>query len=283
MTTYAEWLAAGAADPRELVRIDDHGTHAVVRLDDPERLNPLSPGLMVQLRARLSELSARPELRAIVLTGEGTAFSAGGDLDMIEEGTRAIRDSAQPADTSDAWRWIRREFGGVARMIASTEKAFIAAVNGPAAGVGLAFALACDVILASERARVVPAFGRLGLVPEVGTSWLLTRRLGYQGAFAFFARGRHLTAQEALAIGLIQEVHADDELEAAALGWCERIAGLPEHVIAMAKPLLRNAADMSWEHALAMEEYAEAGCFSTATLGAAAAAVRASGAKGAAA
>lgn len=90
-------------------------------------------------------------------------------------------------------------------------KTFIAAVNGSAAGVGLAFALACDIIIASERAVLVPAFGRLGLVPEVGTSWLLTRRLGYQGALALYVRGGHIEAEEALRLGLVQEVRPPEE------------------------------------------------------------------------
>ena len=96
------------------------------------------------------------------------------------------------------------------RRIARTDKAFVAAINGPAAGVGLAFALTCDVAIASERAVLVPAFGRLGLLPEVGTSWALTRRLGYQGAFAFFASGRHIDAREAERLGLVHEVVPHD-------------------------------------------------------------------------
>jgi hypothetical protein len=102
-----------------------------------------------------------------------------------------------PEGATDVWRWIRYEFGGVVRLIARSDTAFVAALDGPAAGVGLAWALACDVIVASEEAVLVPAFGRLGLHPEVGRSWTLTRRLGYEGAFVFFAGGRHLTAGEA--------------------------------------------------------------------------------------
>lgn len=91
------------------------------------------------------------------------------------------------------------------RTITAADKAFIAAVNGPAAGVGLAFALGCDIIVASARAVLVPAFGRLGLVPEVGTSWLLTRGLGYQQAVALYVSGRHIEAEQSLAL----EEHAE--------------------------------------------------------------------------
>jgi 2-(1,2-epoxy-1,2-dihydrophenyl)acetyl-CoA isomerase len=172
---------------------------------------------------------------------------------------------AEAADegTPALWRWIRGEFGGIARLITRTDKTFVAAVNGAAAGVGLAFALASDVILVSDRARIVPAFGRIGLLPEVGNSWLLTRRLGYQGAYALFASGRHLSGAEALELGLANELVDHDELLDAARAWCARIDELPDHVARMMKPLLRASADLSWEQAITMEEFAEPMCFTT--------------------
>jgi 2-(1,2-epoxy-1,2-dihydrophenyl)acetyl-CoA isomerase len=272
--SYPQLLEEGRAEERELVKVERNEARALVTLAEPDRLNPLSTGLMIQLRVRLDELAHDPSLRAIVITGEDPAFSAGGDLEMIERGSSAIREASETAETPDAWRWIRREFGGVVRTIAGTDKAFVAAVNGPAAGVGLAFALACDIIIASEKAVLVPAFGRLGLVPEVGSSWFLTRRLGYQGAFALYVRGRQIEAEEALRLDLVQEVHPHDELLAGAERWCERVAELPPHALEMTKPLLRSAADASWEQSLALEEYAEGNCFSTATLSEAAAAIR---------
>ncbi len=275
MSTYPELLEDGKAEQRSLVKLERKENRAVLTLSDPGRLNSLTTGLVLQLRARLAELANDPGLRSIVITGEDPAFSAGGDLEMIETGSNAIRESTQPADTTDAWRWIRRQFGGVVRTIAGTDKAFIAAVNGPAAGVGLAIALACDIIVASERAVLIPAFGRLGLVPEVGTSWLLTRRLGYHGAIALYVRGRPIDAEEALRLGLVQEVHPHDELLTAAERWCARVDKLPAHAFEMTKPLLRAAVDVPWEHSLALEEYAEGNCFSTATLSRAAAAIRA--------
>jgi 2-(1,2-epoxy-1,2-dihydrophenyl)acetyl-CoA isomerase len=267
MTLYRDLLRSGAADDRELVTVERSGGRAIVTLNEPERLNPLSVGLNLQLQERLSELAADPALRAIVLTGADPAFSAGGDLKMMAAGNRTIRDSSGPSDTSDAWRWIRRQFGGVARLIANTDKLFVAALNGPAAGVGLAWAFACDIIIASERAVLVSAFGRLGLVPEVGTSWLLTRRLGYHRAIAFYLRGGQITATDALELGLVQEVHPHEELLAAAAKWCERAERLPSHAFEMTKPLLRSASDASWEESLRLEEFAEANCFSTAALG----------------
>lgn len=269
MTTYPELVAAGRCAAEGLVAVRQDGTVVTITLDDPGRLNCLSPALVVQLRRALAEADADPAVRAVVVTGAGRAFSAGGDLEMIATGTAAIRDAGQAADTSDAWRWIRREFGGVVRSITQSEKLFVAAVNGPAAGVGLAFALACDILIGSEDAVLVPAFGRLGLVPEVGTSWLLTRRLGYHGALAFWLEGQPVGAREAQRLGLLQGVVEPSALLAEAHGWCERANALPRHVLALTKPLLRAAADAPFEHALVIEEYAEANCFSTAALGAA--------------
>jgi 2-(1,2-epoxy-1,2-dihydrophenyl)acetyl-CoA isomerase len=274
MSTYPELVEVGEAEERSLVTVERTAARAVITLSDPPRLNSLTPGMVLQLRSRLAELAGDSELRAIVITGEDPAFSAGGDLEMIETGSTRIRTLDEPADTTDAWRWIRRQFGGVVRTIASTDTAFIAAINGAAAGVGLAFALACDILVASDRAVLVPAFGRLGLVPEVGTSWLMTRRLGYQAALGLYVRGSHLDADEALRLGVVQEVCPHDELLANATAWCERVERLPAHAFAMTKPLLRAAVDASWEQSLALEEYAEGNCFSTATLAAAAASIK---------
>jgi 2-(1,2-epoxy-1,2-dihydrophenyl)acetyl-CoA isomerase len=260
--TYSDIVdAARRQGDRDLVAVQRQGAHAIVTLDDPEKLNPLSAALTVRLHDQLIELVGESEIRAIVLTGRDPAFSAGGDLRLMVDAGQGMLDS--PAGATDIWRWIRGQFGAIARLITRTDKAFIAAVNGPAAGVGLAFALACDVVLLSEKARIVPAFGRIGLLPEVGNSWLLTRQLGYQRTFGMFASGRHLSGGEAFELGLGNEVVAHDQLLAAAASWCERIEQLPEHVVAMSKPLLRQCADLTWEQAIAMEEFAEPMCFTT--------------------
>jgi 2-(1,2-epoxy-1,2-dihydrophenyl)acetyl-CoA isomerase len=258
-------LAVAAAeedDGRPLVVVERSGAHAIVTLDDPDKLNPLSAALTVQLHNELGALARDPEVRAVILTGRDPAFSAGGDLRMMREVAQPMIEES-PGGATEIWRWIRNQFGGIVRLITRTDKAFIAAVNGPAAGVGLAFALACDVLLLSDRARIVPAFGRIGLVPEVGTSWQLTRRLGYQRTFGMFASGRHLSGREAFEFGVGNELVEHDGLLPVALQWCERIERLPAHVLEMNKSLLRQCADMTWEQAVAMEEFAEPMCFTT--------------------
>lgn len=260
-STYRDQLAAGD-DPRApaRVRVERGGDRALVTLVEPDRMNVLSAPLVRQLRGALEELARDAEVRTIVLTGADPAFSAGGDLRMMQD---AVTNLAGPHGTTDVWRWIRHEFGAIARLIARADTTFLAALNGAAAGVGLAWALTCDIAIASERAVIVPAFGKLGLLPEVGTSWALTRHLGYQGAYAYYLRGEHIDAQAALRMGLVQEVVAHDALLAAAERWCDRVSAMPPHAMEMTKPLLRAVADASWDGALALEEFAEPSCFTT--------------------
>jgi 2-(1,2-epoxy-1,2-dihydrophenyl)acetyl-CoA isomerase len=261
MTQYDAFVAEARAEAAAFIDVQRNGTYAIVTLDDPDRLNPLSAPLTIGLREALEDLAREADIRTIVLTGRDPAFSAGGDLRMMLEAAPSMLDSAGGA--TDIWRWIRNQFGGIARVITRTDKAFIAAINGPAAGVGLAFALACDIQILSEQATLVPAFGRIGLVPEVGSSWALTRRIGYQRTFALYASGRHMEAKEALELGIGNELVAHEQLLPTTLEWVERIEQLPAHVLAMSKPLLRQCADMTWEQAIALEEFAEPMCFTT--------------------
>ena len=261
-SVYRALVAAGDdPDAPERVRIDHRGERAVVTLDESDRLNVLSAPLVRQLRRALQALDADADVRSVVVTGVDPGFSAGGDLKMMQI---AVEQRDAPEGVADVWRWIRREFGGIARLIAGSDTIFVAALNGAAAGVGLAWALTCDLVVASDRAVIVPAFGRLGLIPEVGTSWALTRRLGYPGALAYYLRGDHIDANTALRLGIVQEVVEHDRLLAAADEWCSRIARLPAHAVAMTKPLLRAAADADWNDALTLEEFAEPTCFTTA-------------------
>jgi 2-(1,2-epoxy-1,2-dihydrophenyl)acetyl-CoA isomerase len=257
-------VIASAAGAPECVRVERPGPdRAVVTLDDPEKLNVLSAALTVQLKAALERLTADSAVRTIVITGSGRGFCAGGDLRLMRNAVGRLHASEDVDGSTGPWRFIRRQFGGIVRLLTTSDAAVVAAVNGAAAGVGLAFVLASDIVVLSERAVLVPAFGRLGLLPEVGTSWLMTRRLGYQRAFARYVEGGHIGAEEALRLGLANEVVPHDELLAAAGRWADRIAALPPHAAPMGKALMRGAADMSWEQALLGEELAEPNCFTT--------------------
>lgn len=262
--TYEQIVAEGRASDVRLVEVERPAPgRALLRLADPDKLNVLSAPLMLQLQEQAEALVADPDVRSIVLTGAGPGFSAGGDLRLMQ---RAVDSFGSADDVEGAfmpYQWIRYRFGAFARLIAKSDKAWIAALNGPAAGVGLAFALTADIALASDDAVLVPAFGRLGLVPEVGTSWALTRALGYRRAFEFYVAGEQIDARRAAHLGLVNEVVPAGELIARAHEWCDRIDALPAHALPIAKPLLRASADASWDQSLTMEELAEPMCFTT--------------------
>jgi 2-(1,2-epoxy-1,2-dihydrophenyl)acetyl-CoA isomerase len=261
--SYRRLVEDGRRDGADMINVERRGATAIVTMNDPTSLNPLNAPLTVTLLDRLGELAADFDTRVIVLTGAEPAFSAGGDVRAMKSAAHPmVDDSAEGA--ASIWRWIRHQFGGVVRTIAKTDKVFIAAVNGPAAGVGLAFALAADIVVASERARLVTAFGPIGLVPEVGTSWLLTRRLGYQKTFELYLDGRSLDAKEALSLGLVNEVVPHEQVMTRALYWATKAEGMADHLLAITKTVLRNAADLTWDQSIAMEEFAEPMCFTAA-------------------
>jgi 2-(1,2-epoxy-1,2-dihydrophenyl)acetyl-CoA isomerase len=260
--SYEDFVRTLEADRRVLLRVERPRPHtALLSLDDPANQNALSGVLTVQLRRALSDALADASVRAVLLTGTGPYFSVGGDWKLMRE--RAHTAERRDEGSVGIWKWIRRQFGGIARLIAQSETPVVVALNGAVAGVALAWTLTSDLVVASERAELVPAFGRIGLVPEVGTNWALTRRLGHQKAFELFVRGGTVAADKALALGLVNEVVPHDQLLAVALAWCDRIARLPEHVVSMTKPLMRAAADMTWEHAVLAEEFAEPMTFTT--------------------
>lgn len=261
--SYAEIMQRARSDPRELVTVERDAAHAVVRLTDPAKRNVLSPSLMLQLSDRLQALIADPTIRAVILTGTDPAFCAGGDLRVMRDAAKGLKDPDDEEGSTTPWRFIHRQFGWVVRLIAGSDTAVVTALNGPAAGVGLALALASDLIIASDRAVLVPAFGRLGLLPETGTSWFLTHRLGHQRAFALYVSGEHIPAQRALELGVVNEVVPHDQLLHRAHTWCQQMTDLPPYALAMTKPLLRQTASMTWEQALTMEEFAEPNCFTT--------------------
>src|SRR5262245_18347876 len=142
--THETLVAEAEACHRLLVRVERSGAVATVTLDDPGKYNVLSAPLTVLLRRHLQALVADRAVRAIILTGADPAFSAGGDV-------RLMTKAAGVLETEDGavglWRWIRQQFGGIARLIAQSDTAFIAALNGAAAGVGLAFAYASDLLI----------------------------------------------------------------------------------------------------------------------------------------
>jgi 2-(1,2-epoxy-1,2-dihydrophenyl)acetyl-CoA isomerase len=188
-------------------------------LNRPERLNALTPPLLDELLAMLLEARDSDTIRAVVLTGAGRGFSAGADL----------RDASHTGKLDVRVR-LRNHYAPVITTIRTMEKPVLAAVNGVAAGAGMSLALACDLRLAAHSARFIQAFVRIGLVPDAGSTFFLPRLVGLARAAEIAMLGDELSAEDALAVGLVNRVVPDDELPAVAAELAARLARGPRSI-----------------------------------------------------
>jgi 2-(1,2-epoxy-1,2-dihydrophenyl)acetyl-CoA isomerase len=211
------------------VEVTRDGSVMTITLNRPDVLNAFNREMHAGLAAALKE-ARDPEVRAVVLTGAGRGFCVGQDLEEFRE------------VAGDIGERLRATYHPNVLAIRALEKPVIAAVNGPAAGAGMSFACACDLRIAADSASFVPAFINIGLVPDSGGTFFVTRILGYSRAFEWLATGRKLTAAEAHAWGLVSEVVDADQLQSRAAEVAAELAALPPLGVAMTKRLLDRAA-----------------------------------------
>jgi enoyl-CoA hydratase/carnithine racemase len=203
-----------------------------ITLHRPDRLNAFTPTMAQELIAAFERADADDDVRAVVVTGAGRGFCAGADLG----GGGATFDwRGREAEGEDG---VVRDGGGrVALRIFDCTKPVIAAINGPAVGVGITMTLPMDIRLASEEAKIGFVFTRRGIVPEACSSWFLPRVVGISRAMEWVATGRVFSAQEALAGGLVRSVHPAEELSSAARALAREIA---EHAAPVSVALARR-------------------------------------------
>jgi 2-(1,2-epoxy-1,2-dihydrophenyl)acetyl-CoA isomerase len=209
-------------------------------LHRPDAMNSFTVELHGELGRALND-ARKPDVRAVVITGAGRAFSAGQDL------AEAHGSEIGPGER------LQRFYNPNILAIRSLEKPVIAALNGVAAGAGLALALACDLRIASEKASLVPAFIAIGLIPDSGTSWFATRILGESRAFDWLTSNRRLNAAEALAWGLVHEVVGPDALLTRARERAVELANTPGEAAGLTKRLLRRAVTATLDEQLEFE------------------------------
>ena len=231
-----------------LLTADADGVRTVT-LNRPEAYNSLTVELKESLLTALREASADPSVRAVVLTGAGKAFCAGQDLKQHVE----LLQAGDPAPL----RTVQDHYNPIVRAIVDTPKPVIAAVNGPAAGAGAAFAYAADLRIAGASANFLMAFANVGLGPDSGASWTLQRLVGYGRAAELMLLARKVGAEEALSLGLVTEVVPDEELAGRAQSLAARLASGPTVTYAKIKQVLTVAAESSLEDALAAEDAAQ--------------------------
>lgn len=227
------------------IRIDRSGAVAHLVLARPDRLNAVTPEMMEALGEATLELQKDVTVRAVVLRGEGKAFCAGGDVDTMG------------AFTPVTGRLRLQRAHRVIIGLANLDKPVIAAVRGSTVGVGWSFAMACDLVIASDNARFGQVFKKIGLAPDGAGAYFLTHAIGPQRARQLMMSARLIGAAEALELGLVSEVVADAQLEERAAALADELAGSATFALAMAKRLVRGAIHPSLEAFLDLESHVQ--------------------------
>jgi 2-(1,2-epoxy-1,2-dihydrophenyl)acetyl-CoA isomerase len=235
----------------ELLRLEIDGDIGTLILDRPEDHNGFSQEMVEELAATTAWLADRAPLRAVVLTGAGRSFCAGGDVSLFRDAWATDRDGMTAR--------LRRLTGVLNEAILSLQRVpypVIAAINGPAVGAGLGLALACDLRIASERASLMFGYGRLGACPDAGTSFFLPRIVGPGRALELLLEDGRLRAPRALAEGLVTQVVPPDELMTVALSRATRLARASPHYVRATKQLLARSLTNGLADHLQLERHA---------------------------
>lgn len=236
------------------------GPVLTLTLNRPERRNAIGEFSECEdIINACAAANADRSVAVVILTGAGTAFSAGGDLKRIRERS-GILEGSNGVEIRDAYR---RGVQRVQQAIYGLEVPAIAAVNGPALGLGCDLACACDIRIAGDKAIFASTFVRLGLVPGDGGAWLLPRAVGASRAAEMCFTGRNLSAAEALEAGLVSRVVPNGELLATAQALAEEIAANSGPAVRLAKRLLREADHARFDTVLEMSAAFQALCHET--------------------
>jgi 2-(1,2-epoxy-1,2-dihydrophenyl)acetyl-CoA isomerase len=224
-------VASAARFEYETIRVERLGPTAVVELHRPETLNAFNLTMGRELQAALGSIAVDPALRAVVLTGAGRGFSSG--LDLVDNGLPTL-----PSGRPDARSSLLEVFNPLVLMLREMPQPVVAAVNGVAAGIGASFALACDLVLIARSATLVLAFVNVGLVPDGGSTILVTARAGLGRALEMSLLGDPISAERALEWGLVNRVEDDARLRSQAIVLAGRLASGPPQAQAAIKDLL---------------------------------------------
>ncbi len=230
-----------------LVELESDGPVRIITINDPDRRNALNWPLLDEFKAAVEAVAADTGARAVVVRGNGKAFCAGADLGNL------FGDTGRPVEElRDHLMKVYGSFLGLRDLTIPT----VAAVHGAAVGAGLNIALACDVIIAGPQAGFGPTFSQIGLHPGGGCTWMLTQRVGAAHAAAALYKGDIIGAEEAVQIGLAQELceHPKDRARELATSWASRD---PE-LMAAIKHSVAVASTSGFDEALAVEALAQA-------------------------
>jgi 2-(1,2-epoxy-1,2-dihydrophenyl)acetyl-CoA isomerase len=243
------------ADPLETLIVERDGGVVTVTMNRPQKKNAANGTMWRELEATFAEVAADRDVRAMVLTGAGGAFCSGADLG--DAGDVAGR-------PGDPYLVQMRALSDVALRLHRIPKPTIAKVRGVAVGAGMSMALGCDLVVASEDARFSQIFSRRGLSVDFGSSWLLPRLIGLHRAKELAFLADIIGAEEARAIGIVNRVVPDGELDAFVAGWAGRLAAGPPLALSMTKSMLNQSFHLGMDEALEEEARSQAVNFASA-------------------
>jgi 2-(1,2-epoxy-1,2-dihydrophenyl)acetyl-CoA isomerase len=230
------------------VNVHVHDGVGLIQLNRPEKMNAIGALTRKQLGEAIKQVERDDAVRVVVLTGSGRAFCSGADVtEMAQEG--GMR---SPEDVGNV---LRNEYMPMLTRLRTMPKPVIAAMNGPAVGIGASYALACDIRIATPEAYLLEAFVNIGLAPDGGVSWLLPRMAGTGVAYEMFFTGKPLSAVDAHRLGIINRLVPADRLEAEVRELAAQLVSQPRQAMAAAKRAVNHALESSYEEALEFESY----------------------------
>ncbi len=229
------------SNPSVVVKIKNQV--AYLTLNRPEVFNSFNREMALRFQKMLDDCKLNEQVRAIVITGSGKAFCAGQDLKEV----------TSPELNPGFKKILEEHYNPIITRIRTINKPVIAAVNGVAAGAGANIALACDIVLASEKASFIQAFSKIGLVPDSGGTFFLPRLIGFQKASALMMTGDKVSATEAERLGMIYKVIPEENFEEEIILFSEKMAQMPTQALGFIKQMLTQSMTNTLENQLELE------------------------------
>jgi 2-(1,2-epoxy-1,2-dihydrophenyl)acetyl-CoA isomerase len=237
-----------ATEVEQHVKVDVQNGVGLIQLNRPEKMNAIGALTRRQLGEAIKQAERDDAVRVVVLTGSGRAFCSGADVTEMAAG-------AGMRTPEDVGNVLRNEYMPMLVRLRTMPKPVIAAMNGPAVGIGASYALACDIRIATPEAYLMEAFVNIGLAPDGGVSWLLPRLAGTGVAYEMFFTGKALSAADAHRLGVINRIVPAENLEAEVRELAGHLASQPRQAMAAAKRAVNHALESSFEDALEFESY----------------------------
>ena len=225
-----------------VLKSERHGAVAVITICRPEAMNSFNRRLRLDLLAAFEQVAADRSIRVVVLTGQGRAFSAGADL----------KDLSLDQNIEER---LQTEYRPILECIATMQQPVIGAVNGAAAGIGMAFALSCDLLAMAEDAFLLAPFTTISLVPDGGLCWLLVHLLGYRRAFQLSVESERISAARCVELGLANKMVPAASLMDETLEWAETLSRRAPLSVAATKKAMRFAAANDWASTFDLEAH----------------------------